>query len=147
MDREAAIRILHKNSSSKGELRRVLAWALDVECPVPEKAKSLFSGLRTAFCEEYRKATGLHYAFTAKDAGALKMLETKLRNMQPDQPDDIIIKTLCALLENMPEWYKKNGFSLSVINSKLNEIVAGIKTTKSSAADDYKARILARNNL
>lgn len=123
MDKEKAIKILNSKSSSKNDLREALAFALGV--PVPElkdKTISLFTLCKLAFMNEYNKYTGLDYYFGAKDGFALSQLLKKFEKIDPEN----IEKLFLAYVQNLPDWYKKNGFSLTVINSKYNDIIAQI---------------------
>ena len=143
MDRETAIAILQRAGSTKEALREALAWSLGVARIAQKDNVSLFSQLRVAFSEEYRRETGLDYSFSAKDAKALKLLEAKLTGITKSSDASQVVCSLRALLQQMPSWYKQNGYSMAIINSKFNEIVASIKKPSGAVTDAYKQRVVS----
>jgi hypothetical protein len=138
MDRDKAIRILNSAASGKADLRQALAFALGVQPTGSEKVKTAFAECRDIFLDAYRAHTGAGYYFAAKDAGALKQTLVKIEHLNSSADADLTKATFEALMKNLPKWYRDNAFSLTVINSKFNEIVAEIrkKDGKASNADN-----------
>ena len=135
MDQQTAIKILNSARSSKEQLREALAWTLG-EAPQPSRNKfgtgskggakepSVFNECKSVFSAEYRKTAGVPYVFGVKDGVALSGIIKKIQALGEEN----VTGTFTALIQNLPEWYKKNAFSLPVINSKFNEIIASIST-------------------
>lgn len=142
MTREEALKILNSRRSSKEELREALAWALDAPLPPKGGAKEpgAFNACKSAFYTEYRKTTGVAYNFGVKDGVALAGIIKKIEAL--DAPALI---TFTALVQNLPDWYKKNAFSLPVINSKFNEIIASIAKKTGAHSGNSAAREAVRN--
>ena len=132
MDSEKAQKILNSARSSKEELREALAFALGVEQKAHknEKGVSIFTECKNVFANEYNKYTGLRYNFQVKDgvalAGIIKKIEANLPPAPSQGGGEKVVNTFTALVQNLPVWYKEKAFSLSVINSKYNEIIASI---------------------
>lgn len=143
---DQATKILNSRKASKEQLRSALAAALGVDYkPFEEKTETLFAQFRDIFLENYRLDTDVEYSFTAVDGRSLAQLVFKVKALLSNPANETIVATWRQLLLKLPEWYKKNGYSLPVINSKFNEIVASIKQNKDGKqgiTDDYKARIL-----
>lgn len=149
MNRQIAINTLQSHKATKDELRRALAFALDVEYrPEPiEKQESVFNHCKALFCAGYQTQSGLPYMFSAKDGKALKEIIGKIQGITTNATDQTITATFSVLIEKLPDWYKQNAFSLTVINSKFNEIVSSIKkygksASQSGVSDNYKQRLL-----
>lgn len=146
MTTDQANKILNSRKASKEQLRSALAAALGVDYkPFEEKSETLFTQFRDIFLETYRLDTDVEYSFTAADGRSLAQLVFKVKGLLADPSNETIVATWRQMLLKLPEWYKKNGYSLPVINSKFNEIVASIKQKsdgKQGITDDYKARVL-----
>lgn len=148
MDKEQAIRILRNSGSQKEDLRKALAFALDVEyIHKAEKPKSIFEECRSVFLEAYRKEVGVVYQYNyGKDGASLKQIIVKIEGMNHSDDADLIKATFQSLISNLPGWYRTHAFSLATINSKFNEIVAEIrkhdKKDNHGISDSYKAKIL-----
>ena len=144
MDKEKAIKILRSERSSKEQLREALAWTLG-EAPQPPKGgakePSIFNLCKEAFRMEYRKTSGVSYIFEAKDGVALSGIIKKLEALDEQN----VVGTFTAIVQNLPEWYKKNAFSIPVINSKFNEIIASISKKTGSTNGNNAAREAVRN--
>ena len=149
MDYAEMCRILNNPKASKEELRSALAFSLGVEY-VPaskEKKESVFNDCKAIFFTFYTQETGLIYTFTGRDAKALKELVDKVKTIfNYPATDDQIPVAFGLLLEKLPDWYKKNAFSLPVINSKFNEIVSSISKNngkgQSNISDSYKQKLI-----
>lgn len=144
MDKEKAVKVLRSLRSSKEELRAALAWALG-EAPQPPKwgAKepSVFNACKSVFSAEYRKTAGVPYVFGVKDGVALASIIKKLEAMGESN----IPGAFTVIVQNLPEWYRKNAFSLPVINSKFNEIIASISKKTGNTNGNNAAREAVRN--
>lgn len=146
MTRDQQLKTLNSPKASKEQLREALAASLGVayERKSKEKEKTLFAQCRDTFLEAYKNHTGLDYSFATKDGVALSGIIKKIGFFSDTSKDDTLI-TFKALINNLPDWYKQNAFSLTVINNKFNEIVASIRKNggqKQGITDDYKARVL-----
>ncbi|NDV45487.1 hypothetical protein D0T49_00270 [Paludibacter sp. 221] len=145
MTREQQLKTLQSTKASKEQLREALAAALGVryERANREKVVTIFTECRDVFLKTYKANTGLDYSFGAKDGRALACIIEKIGNAH-DGNDTESLVTFKALIGNLPEWYKQNAFSLTVINNKFNEIVASIRKNgeKTGITNDYKARVL-----
>lgn len=149
MDYAEMCRILNNLKASKEELRSALAFSLGVEY-VPaskEKKESVFNDCKAIFFTFYTQETGLIYTFTGRDAKALKELVDKAKTIfNYPATDEQIPVAFGLLLEKLPDWYKKNAFSLPVINSKFNEIVSSISKNngkgQSNISDSYKQKLI-----
>lgn len=145
MDKEKAIKVLRSLRSSKDELRVVLAWALGEEAPKQTKEGTkqpgIFNDCKAAFNAEYRKTAGVPYVFGVKDGVALASIIKKLEAMGESN----IPGAFTVIVQNLPEWYKKNAFSLPVINSKFNEIIASISKKTGNTNGNNAAREAVRN--
>lgn len=157
MDYNEMCRILNNSKSTKERLREALSFALGVEYkPMSkEKTESVFNDCKAVFCEFYKQETGLTYTFTGQDGKALKELIDKIKTLltphqlppQGGEREDVIIsKTFQVMLVKLPDWYRKNAFSLPVINKKFNEIVSSIKQSnekgQSSISAGYKQKLI-----
>ena len=142
---ENLLRILKNPHASKQQLREALATALGIEITESKSDKrSVFSVCKGIFEFCYSDYSGFPYAFSAKDGVALAAIIKKIEYLGVDS-DQQIIKTFEALISKLPDWYKNNAFSLSVINKKFNEITTSIKRNPGNSASgisaDYRAQI------
>ena len=142
VDREKLLKILNGPKTSKERLRMALASSLGVEYKPAKKEKpvSLFTQCCRVFMDIYKQDTGVDYAFSGKDGKALKELINKIETVQGVNED--VLVTFESMLRQLPDWYKKNAYSLPVVNGKFNEIIANIRNgKKQSISEDYKERI------
>ena len=144
MDKEKAVKVLRSLRSSKEELRAALAWALgEAPQPAKERAKepSMFNECKSVFSAEYRKTAGVPYVFGVKDGVALASIIKKLEAMgESNMPGAFTV-----IVQNLPEWYRKNALSIPVINSKFNEIIASISKKTGNTNGNNAAREAVRN--
>lgn len=160
MDRQQAINILNNPKSTKAALKHALSFALGVELKIgdsqygpdtKEKQQTVFNRCQQMFCDYYTKETeGKKYSFKGESGKALKELIEKISELIYPPTDDNIVDSFTAMIQNLPDWYKKNAFSLPVINRKFNEIIASISKNgkgkqQSGISQSYKDRI--RNGL
>ena len=143
MDKEKAIKILRSARSSKEQLREALAWTLGAPQPPKGGAKepSVFNECKSVFSAEYLKTAGVPYVFGVKDGVALASIIKKLGAMGESN----IPGAFTVIVQNLPEWYRKNAFSIPVINSKFNEIIASISKKTGSTNGNNAAREAVRN--
>lgn len=104
------------------------------------ESKGINSKARFLF-EDYFKITfSSDYYWTPKDAGAMSQLLKKInfsrkqKGMSTD--DDSMVKALRAFLDSIKDTWILEHFSVTIINSKYNEIVASAKDLKSN--QNYK---------
>ena len=142
MDQQTAIKILNSARSSKEQLREALAWTLGAPQPPKWGAKEpgVFNECKSVFSAEYRKTAGVPYVFGVKDGVALASIIKKLEAMGEAN----IPGAFAVIVQNLPEWYRKNAFSIPVINSKLNEIIASISKKTGSTNGNNDAREAVR---
>lgn len=152
MDKQQAIKILNNPKSTKAALKHALSFALGVEYEpdTKEKQQTVFNRCQHIFCDYYTKETGLNYVFQGKEGKALKELIDKISGLINQPTDEVVIASFTAMIQNLPDWYKQNQFSLPVINKKFNEIIASINKNgkgkqQSGISQSYKDRI--RNGL
>ncbi len=135
------IEVLHKKNATKPQLRCALAESLGVEWHEPtqtQEDETPFKQCLNYFLNEYKTATKLDYAFSPKHGIALKGILTKIEKVSTTGD---VTATFMYLVKHLPKWYRENAFSLCVINSKFNEIIATIKTNK-KVSDGYKQQII-----
>lgn len=147
MTHDQQLQTLNSPKASKEQLRQALAAALGVAYEVKgkEKSISMFNQCKGIFLDAYQEQTKIEYSFAAKDGVALSSLIEKVKGITTYPTDETITATFRLLLVKLPDWYKQNAFSLTVINNKFNEIVASIKNNdgKTGITNDYKARVLS----
>lgn len=110
---------------------------------------SLHSKFRATFEEIYQRKRELKYVWSAKDGFAIKQLIGRIEGMISEKSDEARLEFWRTLLEHLPDWYVTNGFSPSVINSKINEIVSKINKphgANNSTIDRQVDEILKRGN-
>ena len=87
--------------------------------------------MKEAFLTAYEIETGLEYQWTAAHAKNLNGIANKIRKTikagGKEVTDQSVINAWSYILENIPDWYKGDGFSISVWNSKFNEMISIIK--------------------
>ena len=141
---EFLLKILRNPHSSKQQLREALAASLGVELTESKNDKqTTFSQCKQIFDQYYSDFSGLPYAFSAKDGVALAAIIKKIEGLSVGS-DEQILKTFEALISKLPDWYKNNAFSLTVINKKFNEITTSIKRNSGNTGGisaDYRAQI------
>lgn len=104
----------------------------------PEAQKSLFSSpdlynlIKEDFKHRYTEITGMEYYFTAKDGAAIKQLIRKLIFSMEAKNTEITVSSVADAFSHLirmhnDTWINAN-FSLSIINSKYNEIITKIKS-------------------
>lgn len=146
MEREKIIKLLNDRKASRDELRRAIAFLLGMPYQTASKqdGKTLFKQCSETFGQVYKEHTGVDYFFAQRDGIALSEILKKIGAMTDTGSDDEVATTFSALLLNLPEWYKKNAFSLRVINSKFNEIVASIRNEgKKGVTDSFKRQTIS----
>lgn len=143
--------ILNNRNSLKHEVFSALAEALNKPkkpwCFAKERPTTVFSICLNSFISLYEKQTGMRYSFQQKDAGCLNSLIKKLYSIAKNTADEQIIHAFEFLMQKLPSWYLEHGFSLCVINSKFNEIIAEIKKNgtdkKGKISDSYKHKVFS----
>ena len=97
-------------------------------------SKGINSKARFIFEDYFRTTFSNEYYWTPKDAGAMSQLLKKIsfsrekKNMLTD--NDSMIKALEAFLYSIKDTWILEHFSVTIINSKYNEIVASVKDSK-----------------
>lgn len=149
MTRDQQLRILKSTKASKEQLREALAASLGVpyEAKVKEQQESIFTKCRRVFVDHYKQKTGLVYSFGAKEGKALKEILSKLTSQTANATDDELALTFEALIQNLPDWWQQNAFSLPRINGNFNEIVANVRNNgrqQQSGGNDLKSKLAER---
>ncbi|MCT4613610.1 MAG: hypothetical protein N4A49_01895 [Marinifilaceae bacterium] len=148
MTQDEAIATYKKKSSTKKELRKALAFMLNIEyCEIQKdtKSESIFSQCKKIFTDSYLEHVEIDYYWQAKDSFALTQIISKLNRLVELKGGDT--KTAFEYMINkLPKWYKDNAFSVTIINSKFNEIISEIKqsheSSKAPISSDYKQKII-----
>ena len=132
-----------KNITSKGKERKEKKTkGNNTPLPPPEgegkedknDSKGINSKARFIFEDYFRTTFSNEYYWTPKDAGAMSQLLKKIsfsrekKNMLTD--NDSMIKALEAFLYSIKDTWILEHFSVTIINSKYNEIVASVKDSK-----------------
>lgn len=95
--------------------------------------RSVNLAARNLFEEHYRATYGVPYYWTAKDAGAMSQLLKKIaflvHEKNPEEASETVrLETLGRLLAAIKSGWVYENLSVSILNSKFNEIVSQIKT-------------------
>ena len=97
--------------------------------------KSLHSVLKEIFLEFYNKGGEYNYYWKAKDGKSMQGIIAQLRaNCEEDKIPD----AFRVLLEKNKDKWINDHLSVSIINSKFNEIVRKIKGSTDSRIEDIK---------
>lgn len=124
--------------------------------PPLDKKQSLHIVLKSVFIERHKELSGLDYYWTGKDGKHLKELIGKIRFLMESQNQVIsgtaISEQFQVILENIQDTWVLENFSVSVVNSKFNEIIMKIKKQNESVAtskecctsEAYKREVYAR---
>lgn len=137
--------------STKNDLRTAIAcltgWPLPDFSATKEASPSLFRQAQEYFLASYQANTGLKYFFSARDGSSLKLVLERLRELLEDKSDSGVYGAFCHLVDNLPEWYRKNQYNLPVIGSKFNDIINQIrqngKDREHRVSDEYKRHLAA----
>ena len=131
---------------------------------VKGKPSPFFENFKLKYLEWKNKQGDIPYVWSGKDNKAMGQLISKIKQLifekeknsakkekeytsLNDIPAEEVLGALSYILANMPEWYKANNSSISVINSNLNEIIQQIKSNKNgksntNSVDESKRRAL-----
>jgi hypothetical protein len=97
----------------------------------PDKTAK-FNGIKSIFLEHYKQTKGLDYYFAAKDAGAVSQLVRKLEahirthNGTDTADREEVCNTFSVMIEKIKDNWIIDNLSLTLINSKYNEIISQI---------------------
>ena len=103
----------------------------------PKKEPTLISKARYAFEAYFRETFEAEYYWTAKDAKNMKDLLKKIsfarasKNMSTD--DDSLVEGMKALLDSIGNNFVLDNFTVPIINSQYNAIVAQAKAAKNKS--------------
>ena len=103
----------------------------------PKKEPTLISKARYAFEAYFRDSFDAEYYWTAKDAKNMKDLLKKIsfarasKNMSTD--DDSLVEGMKALLDSIGNNFVLDNFTVPIINSQYNAIVAQAKAAKNKS--------------
>lgn len=122
--------------------------------PTPPKGRSkeqssLNKIAKEVFEQYYQYVCHIPYYWSAKDAGNMKQILNKLKfqreqkNLSTD--DDAIIYALKYLLQSIKDNWVKDNLSVSIINSKFNELINQAKngTSKHNDSQDERRKSVA----
>lgn len=102
---------------------------------------SLHSVLQKIFLDFYLRKNQIEFYWTAKEAGSLKNLITKLKFYCKEE--EKIPDTFSAILEKNNDKWINDNLSVSLINSKFNEIVQKIKGSTDPRIQEIKDKFNA----
>lgn len=111
----------------------------------PKKEPTLISKARYAFEAYFRESFDTEYYWTAKDAKNMKDLLKKIsfaresKGMSTD--DDSLVKGMKALLDSIGNNFVLENFTVPIINSQYNAIVAQAKAAKKSVNNGASGRV------
>ena len=103
----------------------------------PKKEPTLISKARYAFEAYFRESFDTEYYWTAKDAKNMKDLLKKIsfarasKNMSTD--DDSLVEGMKALLDSIGNNFVLENFTVPIINSQYNAIVAQARAAKNKS--------------
>lgn len=90
--------------------------------------QDIFSHAKTIFMNHYRQMYEQAYYWEAKDAFALTQVLKKMifvcRNKNPNVTENEVVNAFRILIESIQDRWIINNFSMSIINSKFNELIA-----------------------
>ncbi len=136
---EKALRLLSRKNTSKEQLREAIANLLNVPY-ISHKAKTvdeaIFTKCKTVFFDFYCGLVGVEYFWGSCDSRYLKQLIKKIQFVQKDSAKQTVDNDFRFVLTHLPKWYIENGLSISLINSKFNDIIASIKASVSQKEED-----------
>lgn len=113
----------------------------------PKKNVELFKKMQIMFFEWYENDKKRKYSFQAKCGKAIyaiiKQIEAELRAGEMEVNDQSVIDSWRAILEGLPNIHKNDqwiyqGVELSLINSKWNQVVTGIKKQNNGTELTYE---------
>ena len=121
-----------------------------------KKVSPLHNILKNIFLQKFKQLTNQDYYWQGKDGLALNQIENKirfaLRLKEILETIEKISESFELILNNLPDWYKEN-LSITVINSKYNELTTQIKNNygkgKSNSATntiEQLTSIIAKRN-
>lgn len=121
--------------------------------PNKKKANPNHSALKIGFISFYKGAKGVEYVWSAKDATHLNLLIGKIESLiniseaKNTGTVEEIFKHILLKIKDVDKFVWSN-LTISLINSKFNEIVANIKKPKgtSKEIEDYKKDLAKRLN-
>jgi len=115
--------------------------------PVKKKPNPWHMPVKTHFIDYYKKEKGVDYYFTLKDGATINRIIEKLEFVirgigqvhRQDINVDMMWQNILRKLKESEPWVYEN-LSLTLIDNKLNEIVAKMKDGR----DDYRSELLNR---
>lgn len=109
--------------------------------------KDIFNKAKQIFLSWYEEIKSVPYYFTAKDAGSLKQLLTKIKYVgskkHAGEGLEWVIDAFKWILSNLDEWTKKHS-TIPIINSRFNEILANGKQQNASKDREYLTDLARR---
>ena len=112
-----------------------------------KSATSLHSAIKNKFKERYFEIFDAEYYWTAKDASAceqlIKKVSSVIRSRSPAFTDQQVVDASSYIFRNITDPWLLQNFSMTIINSKFNEIVSQIKSPKIQKANSSKVDAFA----
>jgi len=109
----------------------------------PAPAKKVTTRMKTAFMEAYQNQTGTEFYWAAKESTHCKQLAAKIVHRTGETDDQKTLEAFKYILNHLPKWYREN-LTITLINSKFNELIAEIKQGNPPSETDHKRDIAAR---
>lgn len=116
-----------------------------------KKEESIQKRAKGLFEQYYMYVCHIPYYWSAKDAGNMKQILNKLKfqreqkNLSTD--DDSVIYALQYLLQSINDRWVKDNLSVSIINSKFNELINQAKNGTTKPNDSQEGRRTSVRNL
>lgn len=121
-------------SNENKELENKDNTITNVIVPIKKSASAIHPSIKKIFSERYYELFNATYYWKAKDAGAceqlIKQVKSLLRTRSPDFTDENVIETARYIISNITDKWILEHFSMTVINSQFNEIIAQIKKSR-----------------
>ena len=107
--------------------------------------------IQNIWCEEYKKSRGIEYHLQERDSKAVGLLMKKVKAKHPQKNTNEVLSMLRQFFADtllIQDNWLKNNMTLSVVNSKINEInahVGTIRQNRKKAFEYEKLKLEERN--
>jgi hypothetical protein len=138
----------HMENENENENINANGSEIEKKKPQQKKSDGITKALQTCFEDEYKRRTGLDYQFAGgKDGTNLSQLKTKIHKSiigaGREPTTEMMVNTLQALMTKHNDKWINDNFSISILNSKYNEIVSNIKNRQPKSVADMQQQVNA----